>query len=130
MSKSKTSAPSLRLLRVNESLRHELSSILMREDLHDPLLEETSITVSEVRCSPDLRNATAYVMPLGGENLDAVLRSLNKKAPYLSGLLGRRVQLKYSPKLKFEADTTFDESGKIEKLLKDPKVARDLGKKD
>lgn len=126
MSKSKTNGPSLRLLRVNESLRHALSSILMKEDLHNPVLEAASITVSEVRCSPDLRNATAFVMPLGGENLEEILAGLNQAAPYLSGLLGRGVHLKYSPKLKFKADESFAEAKKIDQLLADPKVARDL----
>jgi len=129
MSKSSQKGPSLRQLRVNESLRHELAAILMREDLHEAVLSEVSITVSEVRCSPDLRNATAFVMTLGGIKMDEVLAALSRKAPYLSGLLGRRVHLKFSPKLKFEADTSFDESNKIDTLLSDPRVARDLGKK-
>ncbi len=129
MSKPKQAGPSLRVLRVNETLRHELAAILMREDLHNPILNGTSITVSEVRCSPDLRNATAYIMPLGGENLAEILKALNHGAPYLSGILGRRTHMKFSPRLKFEADTTFEEAGKIEKLLSDPKVARDLRKK-
>lgn len=130
MSRHKKTGPSVRLLRVNESLRHELSAILLREDLRDPVLKEASITVSEVRCSPDLRQATAFVMPLGGKDTEEILKALQRAAPYLSGVLGRRVQLKFSPKLTFKADTTFDESEKINRLLAQPGVARDLDRKD
>lgn len=130
MSRHKKTGPSVRLLRVNESLRHELAAILLREDLRDPALKDASITVSEVRCSPDLRQATAFVMPLGGKNTEDILRALQKAAPYLSGVLGRRVHLKFSPKLTFKADTTFDESEKINRLLAQPGVARDLDNKE
>lgn len=126
MSKNRKGEPTVRLLRVNESLRHELAAILMREDLHNPDLTDASITVSEVRCSPDLRNATVFIWPLGGKNLDVILKGLNRAAPYLGGMLGRNIHLKYSPRLKFVADTSYDESTRIENLLSDPKVARDL----
>lgn len=103
---------------------------MLRGDLRDPALKDASITVSEVRCSPDLRQATAFVMPLGGKNMEEVLQALRKASPYLSGVLGRRVHLKFSPKLFFKADTTFDESEKINRLLAQPGVARDLDHKD
>lgn len=130
MSKHAKSGSNVRLLRVNETLRHELASIFMRDDLHNEVLDKASITVSEVRVSPDLRHATVFVMPLGGGHIEEVLEALNHAAPYLSGVLGRRVHIKYSPKLKFVADESFEESDKIEKLLSDPKVARDLHKDD
>ncbi len=127
--KSKGGA-NIRLLRVSENIRHALSDILGREDLRDPALGSVSITVSEVRTSPDLRNATVYVLPLGGENQEEVLKALNRAAPYLGGLLSRSVHMKYMPRLKFVADETFDESGHINTLLQNPKVARDLKTED
>lgn len=130
MSHSKKGAPSVRMLRVNETLRHELASVFMREDLHNPVLDEASITVSEVRTSPDLRTAKVFVMPLGGAHKEEVLEALNHAAPYLTGLVGRRVHLKFSPKLSFVLDTSFDESRHIDELLHSPKVARDLKRGD
>ena len=120
--------PSIRLLRVNENIRHAISAILQRGETHAEALEGVSVTVSEVRASPDLRHAIVYVLPLGDENRDAVIKALNDIAPVLSGMVAREVKLKYSPKLRFEADATFDEASKIDKLLADPKVARDLEK--
>ena len=122
--------PSIRLLRVNENIRHALSEILRREDFGGPDLKDVSITVTEVRTSPDLRNATVFVLPLGGENRDPVIKALNQAAPYICSFLSRSVHLKYLPKLKFIADETFDESGHISTLLKSPKVAKDLEAKD
>ena len=126
MREKTTGDANIRLLRVSENIRHALSVILRREDLRDPALTGVSVTVSEVRTSRDLRNATIYVLPLGGENQEAVLKALNRAAPYLGSLLSRAIHLKYMPRLKFEADDTFDESGHINTLLQDPKVAKDL----
>lgn len=120
----------IRLLRVSENLRHALSAILRREDLRDPALTGVSVTVSEVRISPDLRNAIIYVLPLGGDNQEEVLKALNRASPYLGGLLARSVHMKYMPKLKFSADETFDKSSHIKTLLQNPKVARDLKTED
>ncbi|TDI61567.1 MAG: 30S ribosome-binding factor RbfA [Alphaproteobacteria bacterium] len=120
----------IRLLRIGENIRHSLATILHREDMRDPALEGVSITVCEVRAAPDLRNATVYVLPLGGENQEEVLKALNRAAPYLSGQVSQTQHLKYMPKLKFEADETFDESSHISSLLSNPKVAADLKKED
>lgn len=128
MSKSAPPATrSHRLLRVGELLRHNLSEILLRGDIRDPALKGASITVTEVRVSPDLRNATVYVMPLGGAHSDEILAALMRSAGYLRGQVSKGVTLRYVPKLAFELDKTFDEADRIETLLRDPKVARDLG---
>lgn len=120
-------AKSHRLLRVGELLRHSLSEILARGELRDPALEDASITVTEVRVSPDLHNATAYVMPLGGEHSGEIMAALARCAGYLRGQVSKTVTLRYVPKLSFEIDQTFDAADRIEHLLRDPKVARDLG---
>ena len=127
MSKGDAKAPSQRQLRVGEELRHALAWILERGEIHDPGLAGVAVTVTEVRISPDLRNATAYVMPLGGTDIPGVLETLNRAAPYVRRLMGRKIQLKRLPGLQFEADQTFEEVGKIDDLLKTPLVARDLG---
>ena len=108
-------------------LRKALSEILLREELSDPDLAGVSITVSEVRVSPDLRNATAYVLPLGGANEEAVLAALKRSQRFLRGELGRRVTLKYIPALSFETDASFAESERVESILRSPKVVQDLG---
>lgn len=119
--------PSQRQLRVSEVLRKALSEILLRTEVADPDLSGVSVTVSEVRVSPDLRNATAFVFPLGGANEEAVLAALQRNQRFLRGELARRVTLKYIPMLTFEADASFDESAKVDALLRSPKVAQDLG---
>ena len=126
MSMSAPSAKSHRLLRVGELLRHALAEILTRGDIRDPAISEASLTVTEVRVSPDLHNATVYVMPLGGVHEAEVLAGLARSAGYLRGQVSRVVTLRYVPKFAFEIDKTFDEADRIEKLLRDPKVARDL----
>lgn len=128
MKRHQKGGPSIRILRVNENIRHAISDILQRGDTHSQALEGVSITVAEVRTSPDLRHATVYVLPLGDKNRDDVLKNLNNIAPVLSGRVARQIRLKYTPRLKFKADTTFDESLKINKLLSDPRVAPDLEK--
>lgn len=117
---------SQRQLRVGEELRHAISAALMRGDLRDPDLEDASITVTEVRVSPDLRNATAYVMPLGGDRRDEILEALRRASPYLRGQIARAVRLKYAPQLSFAEDASFDEAARIERLLRSPAVAPDL----
>lgn len=129
MARQPSKGPSQRQLRVGEEIRHALSTILMEGDLRDPDLEGVSITVSEVRPSPDLRNATAFVMPLAGEGVEAAVAALNRAAGHLRGRLGRMVHLKFTPALKFEADRSFDEASKIDGLLRDQRVARDLAAK-
>ena len=117
---------SVRQLRVGEEIRHILSEILARGDLRDPDLVGLSITVSEVRISPDMRNATAFVLPLGGGEEDAVVTALGRAAAYLRNEVGRKLHLKYLPQLSFLRDTSFDTARDIDKLLADPAVVRDL----
>ncbi|MEM6683929.1 MAG: 30S ribosome-binding factor RbfA [Pseudomonadota bacterium] len=126
--RSTKGAPSVRLLRVGESLRHALSDMLSRNSLGLPELEGLFITVSEVRVTPDLRHATAYVMPLGGQGTDTALKTLKKVAPAFQSALGRVVQTKYTPKLHFRLDESYDEADRIGKLLNDPRVRADLDK--
>ena len=121
------SAKSHRLLRVGELLRHTLAEILTRGDIRDPAINAVSLTVTEVRVSPDLRNATVYVMPLGGVHETEVLAGLTRSAGYLRGQVSRAVTLRYVPKFIFEIDQTFDEADRIDALLRNPKVAQDLG---
>jgi len=126
MSRHKNKAPSQRQLRVGEELRHVLAEVLARGQLRDPHLVGRSITVSEIRVSPDMRNATAYVMPLGGGDAGEIVDALNHAASFLSGEVGRRITLKFTPSLHFEIDTVFDEAQRIDNLLRAPGVARDL----
>lgn len=118
--------PSQRQLRVGEQIRHALARVLSRGELHDPILNDTPITVSEVRCSPDLKLATVYVMPLGGQNMSEILAALKRASAFLRGQVSREVRLKYTPSLRFMADDTFDEASRIDRLLKQPEVLRDL----
>ena len=127
MKKGESKAPSQRQLRVGEELRHALAWILERGEIRDPGLGGAAITVTEVRISPDLGNATAFVMPLGGDHVPSVVEALNRAAPFVRRQLGKAVKLKRLPVLDFVADTSFDKAGRIESLLKTPAVARDLG---
>ena len=117
---------SQRQLRVGEELRHALARILRDGECRDPVLENTSITVTEVRMSPDLRNATAFVMPLAGSNSTEVVAGLERSATFLKGLLAREVQLRNTPNLVFALDDSFDRADRISALLTRPEVARDL----
>lgn len=119
-------APSQRQLRVGELVRHALSEILQRGDVHDPALEATVVTVPEVRMSPDLRLATAYVMPLGGKGADQVLAALDRNRKYLRGEVAHRVNLRYAPELRFRLDTSFEEGERVDALLRSPEVRKDL----
>lgn len=118
--------PGQRQLRVGEEIRHALSAIFLRDELHEPALRGTSITVSEVRISPDLKNATAYVMPLGGGNREEVMQTLRELCPTLRTLVGNNIRLKYTPRISFRLDNSFDEAHRINSLLNQPEVARDL----
>lgn len=126
-STNKARAPSVRQLRVGEEIRHCLAEIFGRGDLHDPDLAGISLTVSEVRISPDLRNATAFVMPLGGGDVDKALTALARAAPYLRGRIGKQLQLRYLPTLSFRRDPSFDTATRIDEILRSPDVVRDLG---
>lgn len=123
---SGSQGPSTRLLRVGENVRHAISAILARGDVQDPDLEGKSVTVSEVRVSPDLRNATVFVMPLGGDPKGIVTKALNKNTAFIRGVMSKSLHMKYMPRLKFKIDESFDEASHIDTLLKDPKVQRDL----
>ncbi len=117
---------SVRTLRVGEQVRHILSDILARGDVHDELLDKHPVSVTEVRMSPDLRHATVFVKPLLGANEEAVIKALRTNTAYLQREVAARVQQKYAAKLKFLADESFDEGTHIDTLLRAPKVAQDL----
>lgn len=117
---------SVRLLKVGEQVRHVLSDILQRGDVHDEVLASHLVSITEVRMSPDLRHATVFVKPLLGKDEEAVLKALRTNTAYLQREVAQRVKMKYAAKLKFLADESFDEGSHIDRLLRDPKVARDL----
>jgi ribosome-binding factor A len=117
---------SVRLLRVGEQVRHTLSDILMRGDVHDDVLASHLVSVTEVRMSPDLRHATVFVKPLLGQDEEIVLKALRTHTAFLQRSVAARVNTKYAAKLKFLADESFDEGSHIDALLRGPKVARDL----
>lgn len=119
--------PSQRQLRVGEELRHALAWILERGEVRDPDLKGVSVTVTEVRVSPDLRKATVFVFPLGGGETEAVVTGLTRARPFLRRKVANAVRLKFVPDITFRADTSFDEARRIDTLLRDPAVARDLG---
>jgi len=117
---------SVRLLKVGERVRHVLSELLTRQQVHDDTLSGHTVSVTEVRMSPDLRQAKVYAKPLLGGDEEAVLKALRQNTAYLQREVAQRLGLKFAPKLKFLADESFDEAGRIEQLLNDPRVARDL----
>jgi ribosome-binding factor A len=122
------SGPSVRVLRVGEEVRHALSAVLMRGEVHDDVLSAHPVSVTEVRMSPDLRHATAFVKPLLGRNEEAVLKALRTNTAFLQREVAKTIKLRFAPKLKFIADESFDEGSHIDTLLRAPKVAQDLGK--
>lgn len=119
-----------RPLKVGEEIRRAISDIFLRGELHSIELLGASITVSEVRVAPDMKNATVYVMPLGGEGKLEKLEALKEAAPAIRYLVSKKVQLRYMPKLHFALDESFDEAQRINSLLQKPDVARDLAKED
>lgn len=123
-----TTGPSQRQQRVAELIRHALAEVLSRGDLQDDVLTKNVITIPEVRMSPDLKLATAYVMPLGGKDEDAVIKALEKNKKHLRQEVARRVNLKFAPDLRFRRDESFDEAARIDALLRSERVARDTGK--
>jgi ribosome-binding factor A len=125
-----TSGPSQRQLRVGELIRHALSDMLTRGDVHDPVLEGHLVTVPEVRMTADLRLATIYVMPLGGRDIQQVLDAFERNKRFLRGEIAHRVNLKFAPEIRFRVDERFDEAERIEKLLRTPAVQRDLKQED
>ena len=123
---TESTGPSQRQQRVAELVRHAIAEVLSRGDLQDPVLSQHVITVPEVRMSPDLKLATAYVMPLGGRDETGVLEALDRNRKALRQEVARRVNLKYAPDLRFRRDETFDEAARIDALLRSDKVQRDL----
>ena len=127
MSKPTSSAPSQRMLRVGEQVRAALTQVLQRGEVRDPLIETTVISISEVRMSPDLKIATAYVTPLGVADHSETIEALNRNAKFIRGRLGPHLrQMKYMPEVRFRDDTSFDNYKKIDELLRSPDVVRDL----
>ena len=125
-----SAGPSQRQQRVAELVRHALAEVLARGDIQDTVLARHVVTIPEVRMSPDLRVATAYVMPLGGEHEREVLEALDRHKKVLRQEVARRVNLKFAPDLRFHRDNTFDEYARIDALLKSEKVQRDVAKPD
>jgi ribosome-binding factor A len=121
-------ASSQRPLRVAEEIRHAISEVLLRGEVHSIDLFGASITVSEVRVAPDMKNATVFVMPLAGEQKEERLEALKIAAPEIRYLVSKKVKLRYMPKLFFQLDNSFDEAERINSLLNKPEVARDLQK--
>lgn len=118
--------PGQRQLRVGEELRHLLAELLERGDMRDPDLRSASITVTAVDISPDLRNATAFVVPLGGQDATRLLAAMRRAAPWFRARVGERAGLRHAPEFRFELDRTFDEADRIGALLRRPDVARDI----
>jgi ribosome-binding factor A len=118
--------PSQRQLRVGETLRHALAEILTRNEIRDPDLEGISVTVTQVKPSPDMRYATVYCEPLGGGHAREVIAALNRHKGFLRGEMGRHLTMKFTPDLRFVEDQSFAEAQKIETILKSPEVQRDL----
>jgi ribosome-binding factor A len=119
-------APSQRQLRIGEELRHALAQLLRPGELRDPALRDANVTVTEVRISPDLKNATAYVMPLIGAHADEIMAGLKRSAPFLKARVARVVELRQVPNIAFAFDTAFDSAARIAALLHAPEVERDL----
>jgi ribosome-binding factor A len=121
-------SPSQRQLRVGELIRHAMAEMLTRGEIHDDVLAEHVVTVSEVRMSPDLRLASVYIMPLGGKDLKSVLEALDRHRKYIRGEIAHAINLKFAPDIRFMADDSFDEAQRMEAIFRSPKVAQDLKK--
>lgn len=134
MSRKKSSppagkGPSQRMLRVAEMIRHKLAELLIRGEIHDEVLAAHVVSIPEVRISPDLKLATAYVMPLGGKDTEAVLAALERHKKFIRAEVAHTLNLKYAPDIRFREDETFDEVSRIDALLHSEKVRRDVEKK-
>lgn len=121
MTKARTTEPSQRMLRVGEEIRHALSETLKRESFSDPILYESAhnITITQVTVTPDLKQATAYILRLGGGDVSTVLPALNENAHLFQQSLNRAVKMKFTPKVRFREDESFERVGRIEKILHD-----------
>jgi ribosome-binding factor A len=127
---SRDKGPSQRQLRVGEMLRHALSQILVRGDIRDPDLDGVSVTITQVKPSGDMRHATVFCEPLGGQNADRTIKALNRHKAFIRGAMGHMIELKFTPELRFVEDDSFAEAERIENLLKSERVARDLKAED
>ena len=123
-------SPSQRRLRVGEEIRRALIRVFDRGELRDPDLTDARVTVSEVRVSPDLKNATAYIAPFAGGDAEALVRACKRASPFLRGRVAQELDLRHVPRLSFEADTTFEAAAAMDRLMASPHVARDLGAAD
>ncbi len=130
MKKQVKAGPTQRQLRVAEEIRHVLAGIFARHEFRDPELAEAEVTVTEVRATPDLKKATAFIARLGRSDVDALLPALKRATPYLRGQIASKLQLRFATDLTFQADTALDYAMKIDKLMHQPDVARDLEKHD
>jgi ribosome-binding factor A len=119
--------PSQRQLRAGELIRHVLTDILARVEFADPDLHGKSITITEVRASPDLKHATAFAAPLGGTDMGKTVEALNRAASFLRGRLSKEIDMRYTPQVRFVADDSYDEARRIDELLSSPRVRKDLG---
>ena len=126
----KPAGPTQRMLRVGELVRHALAGVFTRGEIEDEVLSGAFITVPEVRMSPDLKLASAYVMPLGGERAEEIVEALNRHRIFIRGRIAPELDLKFAPEVRFFVDTTFDEYGRIDALLRSDRVQRDLRKDD
>jgi ribosome-binding factor A len=127
--KTTKNSPSQRMLRVGEQVRHALSDMIQRGEIRDDVVEATVISISEVRMSPDLKIATAFVSPLGAKDDEAVIEALNRNAKFIRGRVSHALrQMKYMPEFRFRRDTSYDNFAKIDELLRSPEVVRDLDK--
>lgn len=130
--------PSQRQLRAGELIRHALVEVLREEDIHDEALHGVSVTVTEVRLSPDLKHATCFVEPLGAGvasaptagHVDEIVKALNAHAKFLRGVLGKHIDMKFTPDLRFRHDESFDAAGRMDRLFDDPRVRADLQRQD
>ena len=130
--------PSQRQLRAGELIRHALVEVLREEEIHDPALKDVSVTVTEVRLSPDLKHATCFVEPLGAGvdsapvagQVDDIIKALNAHAKFLRGVLGRHIDMRFTPDLRFRHDESFEAAERLNRLLDDPRVQADIARPD
>jgi ribosome-binding factor A len=127
---NKPTGPSQRMLRVGELVRHALAAMFARGDIEDDALHGAVITVPEVRMTPDLKIANAYVMPLGGQHAEEIVATLNRHRKFVRGRVAPQINMKYAPEVRFYVDDTFEEAGRIDSLLRSEKVRRDLDDED
>lgn len=127
---ARDSGPSQRQLRAGELIRHALAEVLREEELQDDAMAGVSVTVTEARMSPDLKHATVFVEPLGGGHADEVVKALNRHAKFLRGRIGRMIELKFTPDLRFLHDESFNEASRMDRLFDDPRVRADLERGD